>query len=236
MKVEVIGSGNAFTSRVNASVMIDDTLLVDCGPTVPARLFGKGVFPGDILLTHPHGDHVLGLPVYLLKVGIDNLIHGRDTRIRLWGSERTLRVVEDLYRTTYDWGNLRDWVELYPVLSGKAGHFKIGRLEVTYERRRHTAFTDTYVFRIGNLGYATDVSETPEDYPFYRGLNVLIHEFGPPSDHTPLKTVVEMALRAGVGRLYFIHYPDGTDPEVLRPYLHLFDEMGLLREGDVIHT
>jgi len=236
MKVEIIGSGNAFTSRVNASVLINGALLIDCGPTVPARLFGRGAFPEDILLTHPHGDHVLGLPVYLLKVGIDNLIQGKNTRIRLWGTDRTLRVVEGLYRATYDWGNLRDWVEFYPVLSGKSGSFTVGRMEIAYERRRHTDFTDTYVFRIGNLGYATDVSETPEDYPFYKGLSVMIHEFGSSADHTPLDTVVKIALRADVRRLYLIHYPDGVGPDILAPYVHLFDEIGLLREGDVVRS
>jgi ribonuclease Z len=44
-------------------------LLVDCGPAVLQQLAAAGVTPGDVthlLVTHRHGDHILGYPMFLL--------------------------------------------------------------------------------------------------------------------------------------------------------------------------
>lgn len=68
LQVEVMGCGDAYDAQhTNASIMVTEAgyqLLVDCGPTVPARLFAT---PGHaksleaIYLTHSHPDHCLGL-------------------------------------------------------------------------------------------------------------------------------------------------------------------------------
>jgi ribonuclease Z len=45
-------------------------LLIDCGPAVLQQLAAVGVTPGDVthlLLTHRHGDHILGYPMFLLR-------------------------------------------------------------------------------------------------------------------------------------------------------------------------
>jgi ribonuclease BN (tRNA processing enzyme) len=45
------------------------TLLIDCGPAVLQQLAAVGLTPGDVthvFLTHRHGDHALGNPMFLL--------------------------------------------------------------------------------------------------------------------------------------------------------------------------
>ena len=53
----------------STATLIDDRLLIDCGPTVPAALerFGQDRAKiGDIVITHNHDDHFL--PEVLAKV------------------------------------------------------------------------------------------------------------------------------------------------------------------------
>ncbi|MFT6350041.1 MAG: ribonuclease BN (tRNA processing enzyme) [Psychromonas sp.] len=71
-KVDVIGCGNAYDSEhTNASIMVRENgfhLLIDCGPTVPAKIFSAGFSPESIdtiYLTHTHPDHCLGLTTLL---------------------------------------------------------------------------------------------------------------------------------------------------------------------------
>ncbi len=228
MKVKVLGVGSAFTNNTNASIVINDNILIDCGPTVPSKLFSLNLKPKHIIITHPHGDHILGLPLYILKVCMD-----KDMRITFWSSPRVIEVIKILWENTYNWGSWEEWVEFRPVLY-ESGKFNIGNMEVEYQKRHHTSFTHSYAFKFGKLGYATDVSERFEDYEFYKGLNVLIHEFGPYPDHTPLDVVVKLALKAGIKRLYFIHYSDGAKEDILRDYIQHFDDIRLLKEGETL--
>lgn len=68
LQVEVMGCGDAYDAQhTNASIMVTEAgyqLLVDCGPTVPARLFATPGYAESldaIYLTHSHPDHCLGL-------------------------------------------------------------------------------------------------------------------------------------------------------------------------------
>src|SRR5437879_3982771 len=45
------------------------TLLIDCGPAILQQLAGASVSPGavtHVFITHRHGDHALGYPMFLL--------------------------------------------------------------------------------------------------------------------------------------------------------------------------
>ena len=72
MQLELIGSGDAYDgTRTNAALLVSAahfSLLIDCGPTVPAALFRRGGSPEEldaVYLTHNHPDHVLGLTTLL---------------------------------------------------------------------------------------------------------------------------------------------------------------------------
>ena len=72
MRVELLGSGNAFlpSGRHHSFLCIDRHIIVDAPPTALASLRRVGISPSDIdtiLITHVHGDHVFGLPFLLLE-------------------------------------------------------------------------------------------------------------------------------------------------------------------------
>jgi ribonuclease Z len=74
IEVTVLGSGAALPMRghTNSAYLVRAgavRLLVDCGPAVLQQLAAVGLTPGDVthvFLTHRHGDHTLGYPLFML--------------------------------------------------------------------------------------------------------------------------------------------------------------------------
>src|SRR5438105_10213895 len=70
MKLAFLGSGAAFSlERYNGAVVVEDRFLLDGGAPLLPHLHRLGIDPGGIeavLITHFHGDHVLGLPPFML--------------------------------------------------------------------------------------------------------------------------------------------------------------------------
>lgn len=70
MEVCVIGSADMNSERFSAGYLINGTILVDIPEGTCRRLLSLGIVPetvGAVLITHMHGDHILGLPVWALK-------------------------------------------------------------------------------------------------------------------------------------------------------------------------
>ena len=70
VKVTFLGSGNAFApGRDWSGILLNDRILLDCGPTVLPNLRAVDVDPGSIrgvFLSHLHADHTFGLPFMFL--------------------------------------------------------------------------------------------------------------------------------------------------------------------------
>ncbi|WP_051326827.1 MBL fold metallo-hydrolase [Aliagarivorans taiwanensis] len=67
LSLTLIGVGNAYDgAHTNASMLVEEQgyrLLIDCGPTVPAKLFSQLEVDSldAVYLTHSHPDHCLGI-------------------------------------------------------------------------------------------------------------------------------------------------------------------------------
>ena len=70
VRIGFLGTGAAFSvERYNGAVVVDGRLLLDAGAPVLPHLHRLGIEPAAIeavFLTHFHGDHVLGLPTFIL--------------------------------------------------------------------------------------------------------------------------------------------------------------------------
>jgi len=71
MKITFLGTGNAFAPRREwGCILVNDTILLDAGPSLLVNLKRKQVNPTGIrhlFITHFHGDHIFGLPFLLLE-------------------------------------------------------------------------------------------------------------------------------------------------------------------------
>lgn len=74
VEIVVLDSGAAIPmpGQTNSAYLVraaEATLLIDCGPSILQQLTNLGLTPGDIthiFITHRHGDHTLGYPIFLL--------------------------------------------------------------------------------------------------------------------------------------------------------------------------
>jgi ribonuclease BN (tRNA processing enzyme) len=215
----ILGSGGWFAAsgRHTACALArggEAALLIDAGTGV-VRLVERpelldGVARLDILLTHFHLDHVIGL-AYLAAIGLS-------CEVAVWGPGRTL------YGTpTRD---VLDTVTHYPfhpvplesldidVRDLPAGEVEIAGVPLETRRQdRHSA--PTLGFRFGDeLGWITDTAHDPGSAPFVAGCRGLAHEAWFTSHaprnadiHSSAAQAAVVAEQAGIERLLLIHLP-----------------------------
>ena len=85
LEVTFLGVGAAIPApdQTNCAYLVRagaSALLIDCGPCILQQLAGVGLTPGDVthlFLTHRHGDHALGYPMFRLWWGLEGKHSGQ---------------------------------------------------------------------------------------------------------------------------------------------------------------
>ena len=142
--------------RTRSSVMIQRdgvNLLVDTSPDMRAQLLACAVGRVDaVLFTHAHADHIVGLD----DVRILNRIAGRP--LDAFGTAATLREIQERFGYAFQpWqppGFYRPVLVPCPIEPGQT--ITVGGLRVLTFDQDH-GFSRSLGFRVGGLGYATDM-------------------------------------------------------------------------------
>ena len=248
MELRLLGSGGWMPTddRETACALLRDggaALAIDAGTglrrlvTEPELL--DGVARLDVVLTHFHLDHTIGL-AYL---------PGIDLSVEVWAAGRALAgtpAVELVHRLLDP-----------PFLLPTPGHLektvarvhelepdrtRIGRFDVEARvQPKHPS--PTLALRVdGVLAYCTDTAYDEENVEFVRGAQVLVHEAfhaGETTDdegHTAAGEAARLAAAAGVERLVLIHPGPtvGSDEERLAAARRSFPATDVGRDGMVI--
>ena len=135
MKIKFIGTGAADFDwsqygepgvMGSVSTLIDDHILIDCGPTVPAALERYGADPDritDILITHNHKDHYL-------ETSLEKIVRNRN--ICLHASEQICRAAEKLCKVhPLHWGE-NFQIGVYNILPMESNHAVVDPREETF--------------------------------------------------------------------------------------------------------
>jgi ribonuclease BN (tRNA processing enzyme) len=225
MRLRLLGSGGFVPTdrRETACALLrheNEALLIDAG-TGARRLWSEpelldGIERLDVVLTHFHLDHTVGL-FYLA---------GLEVPLEVWGGGEVLESIPtaDLVRTLvgspFAPPSFAD--ELPPVRELAVGTTQIGAFEVQARvQPRHA--NRTLALRVGDaLAWCTDTAYDEENVAFAHGVELLCHEAFDAGDHTdgPGHTASGEAARlaeaAAAERLVLIHVnPELDDDEAL---------------------
>jgi phosphoribosyl 1,2-cyclic phosphate phosphodiesterase len=188
--------------RLRSSLLVDGRILVDAGPDAYQQLLRAGVVPEQILLTHHHHDHMLGLHV-LSKAG----------RLPLHMTKETERGVRAIFPRI-------DFRVMY-LTPGVKLELGDGLVAQAFDVS-HSDNTRTMAFRFttdggGSLVYAPDVG-APLDSKLARGADVLVLDGSsrerPVRGHVPMTEGLEMARRLRGKRVLFTHIGHRTGTHV----------------------
>ncbi len=190
--------------RLRSSLLIDRRILVDAGPDVYAQLMRAGAVPEQVVLTHDHHDHMLGLHA-LAKLGRIPLHCTKDC-------EQGVRVI-------------------FPRLDFRVMHMTPGVPAELGEELRVQAFdvdhspkTRTMGLRFTDaaghtLAYMPDLAELPGS-KLARGADVALFDGStrdrPVRGHVPMSETVAAARKLKAGRMLFTHigHRTGTHAEL----------------------
>jgi len=169
MRVQLLPStfdsqGHATSDQRLTCFLIDECVAVDAGSIALALTAEQRDRVRDIIVTHPHMDHIASLPIF-----IDDLFETLKSPVRIYA---TPEVIELLERDIFNWNVYPRFSELkneygpvmeyVPIPAGK--EFRIAHLTVTAVSVNHIVPTVGLLVSDGKsiVAFSSDTAETDE--------------------------------------------------------------------------
>ena len=188
------GHGRATLDQRLTCFLIDECVAVDAGSIAIALTSDQRDRVRDIIVTHPHMDHIASLPIF-----IDDLYATLQEPMRV---HATAEVIELLERDVFNWN-------VYPRFSGLTNdygpvmkyvpiplrkEFKVAHLTVTAVPVNHIVPTVGLLVADGHstVAFSSDTAETDEFWDMVneaKGLNALLIEASFPNNMGKLAEV-----------------------------------------------
>jgi ribonuclease BN (tRNA processing enzyme) len=158
------GNGHATPEQRLTCFLIDETVAVDAGSLALALSGEQREKVRDIIVTHPHMDHIASLPIF-----IDDLFETLKSPVRVHATPEVIGLLE---RDIFNWNVYPRFSELkneygpvmkyVPIPTGK--EFKVAHLTVTAVAVNHIVPTVGLVVSDGKttVGFSSDTFETEE--------------------------------------------------------------------------
>lgn len=159
------GQGHATAEQRLTCFLIDDSVAVDAGSIAIALTSEQRDNIRDIIVTHPHMDHIASLPIF-----IDDLYPTLEEPVRVYG---TTEVIDLLERDVFNWNVYPRFSELkndfgpvmeyVPIPIGQ--EFQVNHLTVTAVPVNHIVPTVGLIVSDGRstIAFSSDTAET-EDF------------------------------------------------------------------------
>jgi cAMP phosphodiesterase len=169
MRVQLLPStfdsqGHATSDQRLTCFLIDECVAVDAGSIALALTAEQREKVRDIIVTHPHMDHIASLPIF-----IDDLFETLKSPVRVYA---TPEVIDLLERDIFNWNVYPRFSELkneygpvmeyVPIPAGE--EFRIAHLTVTAVSVNHIVPTVGLLVSDGNsiVAFSSDTAETDE--------------------------------------------------------------------------
>ncbi len=180
-----VGAALPALGQTNCSYLVragDVALLIDCGPAVLQQLAAAGKSPGDVthlFLTHRHGDHALGYPMFVLWWGLTGRQRGLRPPVVI-ASTITWSSLGELWDHSYGDLPRMDFprVELPPDVP--SAHGLPGGVTLRTWPLPHSHFAPVLGVRVEYQGRAVaftgDTQQDPAILELARGADLLVHD------------------------------------------------------------
>lgn len=217
MKLIILGSGSCVPQRDRSSTSLlietDEVVyLLDCGGSTPHQIPRAGYELNDIdviLLSHLHGDHMLGMPVLLKSMEL----LGRKKELPIYGPAGTQKIITDITEVSYPgFFDPTPFDIEFHELTEENSIIKIDN-KLSAASTKHG--TPSYAFRINDaVTYTGDASPSESIIKIARGCNTLVHDSSVTSDleeiankhgHSSARQAGIHAREANVRRLVLVH-------------------------------
>lgn len=192
MKISFLGTGNAFApQRCWSSMLINDTILFDAGPSVLAGLKRLPANTADIrqiFISHFHGDHCFGLPFLLL----DYLFLAKtDAPLAIIGPPGIEAHVQAMMALAYPDIHLNGWPRPTTFVEAQPGDAQVvdGLTFVTVEMAHGSSAITSFGYRLylpdAPLAYSGDTRYTDALLALIDGARAIIVE-ADSADNSPV--------------------------------------------------
>lgn len=224
MKVEVIGSGSAFSTQRNTSaVIISDehqNWLIDCGPTIPRALWQRNLDINTvdvIYFTHIHPDHCSGLAALLNQWKS----FGRTKPLIIICQQEQQTVLENLVALSI-WPEKNICFEIYWMTTQE--HMSIGNWNVDTAETQHEV--PNRALRISNgthsVFYSGDGRPTAATTALMHNVDIAFQEcasfaaLSADNSHGDLPQCIELKQALNLPNLLVYHCWDEYLPQIKR--------------------
>lgn len=208
-------SAVAYEGHQNTHLVVEGDehiILIDCVGNPVLRLQEIGIHFNDLtdlMVTHFHPDHVSGIPLLLMNMWL----LGREKPLNVFGSPHSMSRIEKMMNL-FDW---EEWPNMFPVVLHR---LPMKEMTLALDNGDIQVYTSPVEHLIPTLGlriefitkdfvvaYSCDTDPCPQTVKLAKDGDVLIHEAaGEYAGHTSPAEAGEIASKAGVKKLYLIHY------------------------------
>ena len=169
MKIQLLPSsfderGRATAEQRLSCFLIDDRVTIDAGSIALALNDGQQAHVRDVIVTHPHMDHIATLPIF-----VDDLFAALEEPVRIHATEEVIHLLKrDVFNGTvyppfHEFSNSRTRVlEFIPFRAGE--EFRVAHLQVSAVAVNHIVPTVGLVFTDGraSVAFSSDTAETDD--------------------------------------------------------------------------
>jgi ribonuclease BN (tRNA processing enzyme) len=218
VRLAFLGTGSAFSpERYNGAVVVEERLLLDGGAPLLPHMRRLGIDPQAIeavFLTHLHGDHILGLPPFVLYRAFQP--SGRP--LPMVGPPGTEEALESLFNCSWGsaWAEQREQVQIVYEVAQDAGEVAgVPYQSVKLDHGNMDCRGYRLMLEGRALAYAGDTTATPPLEDLVRGADLAITEATAPGEvsaHTSWEEAAALAARHPSTRFFFNHVFQG-EPE-----------------------
>lgn len=232
LKIRFVGTGEAFGSRANTSLLIGGNLLLECGFTVLNRLRRMEVPLEEIkwiFLSHLHGDHTFSLPAFLVASLEEQRKRPLDLITVEGGRKFTKKIIQLAYGKKLK--DLGFKVNFHPATET----FTVGPYTLSFAPLIHSVSSLGIAVEYKNVKvtYLADGNPTKETKKLAAGSDLLIAEayHEKMENHSSPLKAAQIARDFDVEKLALVHiYREGTD--VLEEARNIFPNLILPTDGD----